>query len=102
MKKIIVVATLFLVFGAVLHAEEKSPQSAVAAEVAAPEKDECILNAKDCGEQALSLQSKIDRLKQEIAKGKKVYSSKELRKLRNKLEDANDILDELLFHPTNK
>lgn len=101
MKKIIAAAALFLAFGAALHAEEKSPQPPVAAEVVPSEKDECILNAKDCGDQALSLESKINRLKQEIAKGTKVYSPKELRKLKNKLEDANDILDELLFHPTN-
>jgi Skp family chaperone for outer membrane proteins len=101
MKKIIIAAALFLSFGAVLHAEEKTPQPPAATQASAADKDECILNAKDCGDQAISLESKINRLKQEIAKGTKVYTTKELRKLRNKLEDANDILDELLFHPTN-
>ncbi|KAB0668691.1 hypothetical protein F6V30_15235 [Oryzomonas sagensis] len=65
------------------------------------QKANCILNAKGCGDQALSIQTKIDRLKQEIEKGTKVYTPKELQKLKNKLEDANDVLDELLFHPTN-
>jgi len=101
MKKMIIAAALLLCFGATLHAEEKTPQPLTVSEASPTEKDECILNAKDCGDQALSLESKINRLKQEIAKGNKVYSPKELQKLKNKLEDANDILDELLFHPTN-
>ena len=101
MKKVVIAFVLLLAFGTALHAEEKSEQPAKAVDTSATEKDNCILNAKDCGDQVLSLETKIVRLKQEIEKGTKVYTPKELRKLKNKLEDANDVLDELLFHPTN-
>lgn len=103
MKRLFIAAALVLAFVTILHAEEQ-PQNAPEA-AAAPqsqsEKDECILNSKDCGDQAISIQSKIERLKQEIQKGTKVYTPKEVQKLKNRLRDAEDVLDELLFHPTN-
>jgi chaperonin cofactor prefoldin len=102
MKKLIVAAALLLAFGTILHAEEKSPQPQKAEDAVKQQKDDCILNAKGCGDQAMSIQTKIDRLKQEIDKGTKVYTPQELQRLKHKLEDANDVLDELLFHPTNQ
>ena len=101
MKSFIVALTLLLAFVTILHAEEKTSEPNNADTASKLQKDECILNAKGCGDQAISIQSKIDRLKQEIDKGNKVYTPQELKKLNNKLKDAEDILDELLFHPTN-
>ncbi|MBJ6724329.1 hypothetical protein [Geomesophilobacter sediminis] len=102
MKKIVVAVLLALSLAAVVHAEESGKESTDAPK-AAPQsqKDECILNSKDCGDQALSIQTKIDRLKQEIEKGTRVYTPQEIQKLKNRLKAAEDVLDELLFHPTN-
>ncbi len=62
----------------------------------APQKDECLLAAKNCGNRVVSLQDKIDRLKEEIAKGTKVYTPEELNVLKQKLEEVNKTLDFLL------
>jgi len=101
MKKCIVAAFLLLAFGTAVHAEDSTAAPQGADDASKQKKDDCILNAKDCGDQALSIENKIQRLKEEIAKGSRVYTPKELQKLKHKLEDANDVLDELLFHPTN-
>ena len=52
------------------------------------QKDECMLVAKNCGNEDLYAQQKVDRLKREIEKGSTVYSPEELSILRNKLNDA--------------
>ena len=57
------------------------------------EKDLCLLYLNQCGLQVQSLQDKIARLQEEIAKGTKVYSLEELRLLREKLQEANRRLD---------
>lgn len=56
-------------------------------------KDECLLIAKDCGNSAQSVQDKIEKLKEEIAKGTVVYTPEELQVLKQKLEEVNKILD---------
>lgn len=58
-----------------------------------PEKDLCLLYLHRCSLQAQSIQDKISRLQEEIAKGTKVYDPEELRMLKEKLEDANRRLD---------
>ncbi|MGB9080343.1 MAG: hypothetical protein WCD00_03515 [Desulfuromonadaceae bacterium] len=50
---------------------------------------------RQCALQAETIQEKIKRLDTEVAKGEKKYSAKELKKLKNKLEEANKILDQL-------
>lgn len=60
------------------------------------QKNECLLLAIKCGNTILSIQDKIEMLKEEIAKGKAVYSVDELNILRKKLEDASRSLDFLL------
>jgi hypothetical protein len=50
---------------------------------------------RECALQAETIQEKIKRLDAEVAKGEKKYSAKELKKLKNKLEEANKILDQL-------
>jgi hypothetical protein len=57
------------------------------------EKDLCLLYVSQCGTTVQSLQDKITRLQEEIAKGTKVYTPEELELLRQKLEEANKRLD---------
>lgn len=60
------------------------------------QKNECILLAIKCGNSIISIQDKIQLLKEEIAKGRAVYSLEELNNLRNKLDEVNKTLDFLL------
>jgi len=66
------------------------------AEQETQQKNECILLAISCGNSIISIQDKIQLLKEEIAKGRKVYSPEELDKLRKKLDEVNKTLDFLL------
>ena len=63
------------------------------------EKDECLLVSKNCQNASLSIQEKIKKLQAEIQKGTKVYSAAELKKLDDKLKDAEKTLDYLLEGP---
>jgi len=59
-------------------------------------KDECLLLARNCGTSAVSIQDKIARLKEEISKGRAVYTVEELNNLKQKLDEVSRILDYLL------
>jgi hypothetical protein len=50
---------------------------------------------RECALQAESIQQKIKRLNAEITKGSKNHSAAELKKLEQKLKEANEILDQL-------
>lgn len=52
--------------------------------------------ARQCALQAESLQQKIQRIQGEIKQGSKKYTAEELKKLEEKLKDANDTLDNLM------
>ena len=58
-------------------------------------KDECLLASKGCLHEVDSIQQKLKKLNAEIKKGKKVYSAEELKKLEQKLKEANEILNSL-------
>ncbi len=58
-------------------------------------KDECLLVSKGCMNEVDSIQQKLKKINTEIKKGKKVYSAEELKKLEQKLKEANEILDSL-------
>ncbi|MBU5614103.1 hypothetical protein [Geomonas azotofigens] len=58
-------------------------------------KDECLLISKDCKNEVDSIQQKIAKLQAEINKGGRVYTADELKKLHEKLKEANDILEDL-------
>ncbi len=62
---------------------------------AAGSKDECILASKNCKDQVDSIQQRMKKINTEIKKGKKVYSAEELKKLEQKLKEADDILKSL-------
>ena len=61
----------------------------------AAEKDECLLASKNCMNQVDDIHKRIHRLQKEIKKGKRVYSSEDLRKLHKKLTETQDLLDSL-------
>uniref|UniRef100_A0A831UAI1 Periplasmic protein n=1 Tax=Geobacter metallireducens TaxID=28232 RepID=A0A831UAI1_GEOME len=69
---------------------------ALAAEMTKEEKDMCLLASKNCATEVDTLQKKIKKLNAEIKKGKKVYSAEDLKKLDQKLEEANKMLDQIL------
>ena len=58
-------------------------------------KDECLLASKGCMHEVDSIQQKLKKLNAEIKKGKKVYTAEELKKLEQKLKEANEILNSL-------
>jgi hypothetical protein len=60
------------------------------------EKDECLLISKDCANETMSIQQKMKKLDAEIKKGTKVYTPAELKRLQDKLKDAEDTLDVLM------
>ncbi|MDD2541970.1 MAG: hypothetical protein PHH28_13130 [Desulfuromonadaceae bacterium] len=62
-------------------------------------KDECLLISQGCRDATMSIQQKIDKLNAEIKKGQKVYTTKELKKLKNKLKETDDMLNNLLYGP---
>ena len=59
------------------------------------EKNECILAAKGCKDEVDSIQQKVKKINREIKKGTKVYSAEELKKLEQKLQEANEIINNL-------
>lgn len=65
------------------------------AQMTKTQKDECLLISKDCKNATLSIQEKIQKLQDEINKGKRVYTSEELKNLKKKLQDAEQTLDTL-------
>jgi len=60
------------------------------------QKDECLLVAKNCGDNVDSIQQRIDRISHEIGKGTAVYTDSELRRLDSQLRDANSLLATML------
>jgi len=64
---------------------------------AAPQKDECLLYAQNCsGGQVFDLQSRIRTIEHELAKGERVYTPAELQILRQRLNDANMMLQDAM------
>jgi Skp family chaperone for outer membrane proteins len=61
--------------------------------------DECFLAAKDCQGAVDSLQQKIAKLNTEIAKEEGVYSPEELKRLDEKLKEANDLSVKTMSNP---
>jgi len=69
---------------------------AFAAEMTKEEKDQCLLASKGCVTEVDSIQKKIKKLEAEIKKGTKVYSAAEIKKLQEKLDEADKMLDTML------
>ena len=58
-------------------------------------KDECLLLARNCGNEVDSIQQRIDRIKNEIGRGANVYNDDELKTLNNRLENEIRVYEEL-------
>lgn len=88
MKRVLVLLTAMALFGAMpLMAAEHGNMKMDTSE-----------GLRQCALQAESIQEKIKRLETEIKSGEKKYNAKELKKLEQKLKDANKILDLLNSH----
>ena len=61
----------------------------------ATKKELCILLARDCADKVYNLQGKIRKLQDELAKGSTVYNAEEIKKLKDKLGEAEHMLFEL-------
>jgi septal ring factor EnvC (AmiA/AmiB activator) len=66
---------------------------AIAAEMTKEQKDQCLLYSKSCVTEVDTIQKKIKKLNAEVKKGTKVYTPEELKKLNDKLKEAEDMLD---------
>ena len=91
---IISVVAAAMMFSAIsLRADEGTVGGYGGERMVTPQKDECMLVAKNCGNDIDSIQERITRLKGEIARGTDVYTVEELRSLEWQLEDANKLFD---------
>jgi uncharacterized membrane protein len=89
MKKIIILviaAELIAVSGPISAAEHKTDTN---------EKELCVLYAKDCANKVYGMQKKIRKIQNELAKGSTVYNAEEIKKLKDKLKEAEDMLYKL-------
>jgi hypothetical protein len=94
--KRIIIATATLLFSALPALAGEGTGSSTMELNQQGQKDECLLVAKNCGDQVDTIQERINRLNHEIGKGNAVYTREELRKLGSELQDAEKILEILL------
>lgn len=66
------------------------------AEMTKEQKNQCLLASKECKSEVDTIQQKIKKLNAEIKKGTKVYSADEIKKLNDKLKEAEAMLDTML------
>lgn len=94
MKRILVILMAAGLFAAmpVLAAEHEGMKMGTEHEGMMMDTDEGV---RECALQAESLQQKIKRIQGEIKQGSKKYSADELKKLENKLKEANQFLDQM-------
>lgn len=82
---LIIASVLITLAGPVSAVEQKD----------ANEKELCILYARDCADKLFNLQEKIRHIQNELANGATVYKADEIKKLKNKLKEAEDMMYEL-------
>jgi hypothetical protein len=58
----------------------------------ATDKELCILLARDCADKVYNLQERIKKLQDELARGATVYNAEEIKKLKDKLKEAEDMM----------
>ncbi len=64
------------------------------------EKELCILYANDCANKVYDIQKKIRKIQKELAKGSTVYNAEEIKKLKDKLKETEDMVYELTPRPS--
>jgi thiamine biosynthesis lipoprotein ApbE len=84
---ITVIAAALMIAAIPVRAEE----NVMGQQMQQAQKSECLLVAKNCPTD--SIQERIQRIQDEIAKGTAVYSNDELRRLNRELEEAQQFLD---------
>jgi hypothetical protein len=62
-------------------------------ELLIPKKDQCLLFAKNCDDNAYVIQQRVDRLRNEIQKGSAVYTDEELNILKKRLNNSEKALE---------
>ena len=82
---IVISISLITPAGPVSALEQKNPD----------EKELCILYASDCADKVYNLQGKIRKIQDELAKGSTVYKADEVKKLKEKLKEAEEMMNEL-------
>ncbi|GFO68932.1 hypothetical protein GMLC_25110 [Geomonas limicola] len=65
------------------------------AEMTQGQKDECLLASKNCTAQVDDIYKRMHKLDKEIKKGNRVYTPAELQKLRDKLQETQDMLKDM-------
>ena len=64
-------------------------------EMTKAEKDECLLASKNCTTQVDDIYKRMHKLDKEIKKGTKVYTPQELQKLKDKLQETDQLLKDM-------
>jgi hypothetical protein len=64
-------------------------------EMTQAQKDECLLASKNCTSQTDDIYQRMHKLDKEIRKGTKVYTPAELQKLKQKLQETDDLLKDM-------
>jgi Skp family chaperone for outer membrane proteins len=59
------------------------------------QKNECLLASKNCTNQVDDIYKRIHKLAREIKKGTRVYTPAELKKLQDKLQETQKLLDDM-------
>jgi F0F1-type ATP synthase epsilon subunit len=85
MKKSAIIAMAALLISAAVPAIAQNAQ----------EQAVCNISAKTCLNKAEILEKRIEKLNAEVKKGDKNYSPEEMKKLEQKLQDAQDQLDKI-------
>ena len=86
MKKIVLMISAALLVSASMPAfSDQTPE----------EKVICNLAAQNCLNKADVLQKRVKKLKAEVNKGTKKYSAEDLKKLEQKLQETQDLLDKM-------
>ena len=65
------------------------------AQMSKMEKDECLLASRNCTNQVDDIYQRMHKLNKAIKQGKRVYTPEELKKLKEKLQETDDMLKAL-------
>ena len=84
-KSILMIIAALMVSAAMPAVSQQTPE----------EKVICNLAAQNCLNKADVLQKRIKKLKGEVKKGTKTYSAEDMKKLEQKLQETQDLLDKI-------
>lgn len=96
-RKIVLLTAALMMVAVPVVADEGATNLAKDPPMQQGEKNECLLVAMNCGNQVDSIQQRIERIQREIGRGTAVYSNDELGRLREQLDEANRVLNDITF-----